>query len=130
MNNGAFAGSSRGLDLGTSQSNPGYYLSSDYDIGMFYNGFVNCISPWTRPLGCYLGLVKSDPLNKVDIWIKSYAWHGTPLIQVSQTAGSWSRSLDKRDNLPLTGTVQLDMFQTTLPMIQKNKNNFNLDFYP
>jgi hypothetical protein len=120
-----YVGSSRAVDPGSGGTDPANYLN-----GIFHHGFVNCISPWTRPLDCYLGYVASDPLNKVDVWIRSYAWHGVPLIQATQTAGSWSRSFNKLDNIPLTGYIQLDMFQTALPILKKNRNNFNLNFYP
>jgi len=38
--------------------------------GIFYSGFVNVISPFTNPLGVFMGTT-ADPLNKVDIWIQS-----------------------------------------------------------
>jgi hypothetical protein len=57
--------------------------------GIFYSGFVNVISPFTNPLGVFMGTT-ADPLNKVDIWVQSYPWHGQPLVQVSQTTGSFS----------------------------------------
>ena len=107
-----FNGAARGVDSGTYDTfNPA--APKPY-LGMFHNGFVQCVSPFVSPLGCYLGLT-SDFLNKVDIWIKSYAFHGVPLVQVSQTAGSFDTSTAVQvSTLPTTGFIKLDMF-TYLP---------------
>ena len=90
--------------------------------GIFYSGFVNAISPFTTPLGVYMGTT-SDPLNKVDIWIQSYPWHGQPLVQVSQTTGSFSYNFSQQFALPNTGLIKLDMIQCTPTFLYKNINN-------
>ena len=80
--NGVPTGSARAFDPlttgGSLPANP---------FGFFYSGYCLCTSPHTTPLSVYLGFVPGDPLNKVEVWILSYAWHGVPLIEVAQTAG-------------------------------------------
>jgi len=120
---GFLAGTSRAVDPGTYDGfNP---ASPKPYYGIFHNGFVNCFSPYVSPLGCYLGLTK-DCLNKVDIWIDSYAYHGCPLVQVSQTAGSFDTSTQVQvSNLPTTGTIKLDMI-TYMPLfLYQNPNRIN-----
>jgi hypothetical protein len=65
----------------------------------------------------------SDPLNKVDIWIQSYPWHGQPLVQVSQTTGSFSYNFSQQFALPNTGLIKMDMIQCTPTFLYKNVNN-------
>ena len=105
------------------------WVDSIYDTtGIFHNGFVNCLSPFTNPLGVYLGLT-STPLSTIDIWIQSYAWHGTPLVQVSQTAGSFTKSTTQLVFMPLTGWVKLDMIQSTPIFLYRNPNNIGNYFF-
>ena len=86
------------------------YTGSSYPIGIYHHGFVQCTSPYVSPLGCYLGLT-SDPQNKIDIWVQSYSSHGTPLVQVSQTAGSFDTTTATTATTMLlgAGSVQLDV---------------------
>ena len=95
--NGVVTGSCRGFDPYTTGGSP--YSP----IGIFYSGYCICTSPHTTPLSVYLGFVPGDPLNKVEVWILSYAWHGVPLIEVTQTAGIFDQSTNvKMANMPLT----------------------------
>ena len=87
--------------------------------GIFHSGYVNCLSPVTTPLGVFMGLT-STPLTTVDIWIQSYAWHGLPLIQVSQTAGSFNRTFVQQNSMPNTGWIRLDMITSTPIFLYKN----------
>ena len=84
---GTYFGSSRSVDPGSGGTNPSYYAP-----GIFHNGFVSITSPFVKPLSVLLGLT-NDPLNTVDIWMQSYTWHGKPLIQVSQSDGSFTKKL-------------------------------------
>ena len=63
------------------------------------------------------------PLNTVDIWLQSYAWHGNPLIQASQTAGSFNKSFVQQNNMPNTRWARLDMISPTPVCLYKNPNN-------
>ena len=59
-------------------------LSTDVNYwinGIFYNGFVHATTVFPTPLGVYLACTV-DPLNKVDIWVKSWPWHGVPLVEI------------------------------------------------
>ena len=58
--------------------------------GIFYNGFVNATTTFPMPFGVYLACTL-DPLNKVDIWVKSHPCHGVPLVEIMQTAGSFEK---------------------------------------
>jgi hypothetical protein len=88
---------------------------------IYHNGFVVTTSPFVNPLGAFLAPVPSDPQNNVDIWIRSYMWHGRPLIQVSQTAGSFTATTDvNQQNMPLDGYIKLDMYSNTLTQIYRN----------
>ena len=92
----------------------------------FYSGYCMCTSPHTTPLSVYLGFVPGDPLNKVEVWILSYAWHGVPLIDVMQTAGFFLQSTNTRTaNMPLTGNTKLDMYTIPLVLFDHNINNTN-----
>jgi hypothetical protein len=68
-----------------------------------------------------------DPLNTVDIGVKSGAYHGQPLIQASQTNGSFAENFTQVDALPLTGYTQLDMYQDTLTQIYENQKYLEND---
>ena len=94
---GTYFGSSRSVDPGSGAFNAIYYTT-----GIFHNGFVVSTSPLVKPLGVLLGRT-SDPLNSVDIWIQSYMWHGKPLIQVSQSDGSFTKNFSQLNAMPLTG---------------------------
>jgi hypothetical protein len=115
--NGKYFGSSRSVDPGSGGTNQNYYKT-----GIFHNGFVNIISPFVNPCKVYLGLT-SDPLNNIDIYIKSSAYHGVPLINVSQSNGSFTKDFAQLDALPLTGYIQLDSYQNTLTKLYKNPYN-------
>ena len=118
--NGVATGSCRGFDPYTAGGQP--YSP----IGIFYSGYCVCTSPHTVPLSVYLGFVPGDPLNKVEIWILSYAWHGVPLIDVMQTAGFFDQSTNTRAvNMPLTGNTKLDMYTIPLVLFDHNINNTN-----
>jgi hypothetical protein len=97
---------------------------SNTDYSIFHNGFVVVTSPFVSPLGVYLASVPSDPQNNVDIWIRSYMFHGYPLIQVSQTAGSFTPTTNViNGSMPLQGYIKLDMYSNTLTQIYQNPNN-------
>ena len=98
--NGAYVGSARGFDAGTA----GETSSASYAIGLYYSGYVTATTPHTTPLNCYIGFVPTNPLGSLDIWMESYAWHGVPLIEVSQTDGSFDKTTaTKAVNIPQTG---------------------------
>jgi hypothetical protein len=98
---------------------PNYPPSS----GIYHHGFVQCTSPYVSPLACYLGLT-NDPQNKVDVWIQSYQYHGYPLIQVSQSAGTFDATTTQI--LPAMGSsngaVRLDMITNLPTFLYKNPN--------
>jgi hypothetical protein len=99
-------------------------LITDVNYSLFHNGYVTTISPFVSPLGVYLTPVASDNRNNVDIWIHSYMWHGYPLIQVSQTSGSFTKdTVTVVSALPLTGFVKLDIFSPLLSHWYKNPHN-------
>ena len=94
---------------------PNSSLSTDVNYSLFHNGYVTIHVPFVSPLGVYLTPVASDNRNNVDIWVHSYVWHGFPLVQVSQTAGSFTKDLTTIEPaLPLTGFVKLDIFAPLL----------------
>ena len=99
------------------------FTDSNYSI--YYNGFVVVSSPFVRPLGIYLALVPSNPQNQVDVWIHSHPWHSRPLVQVVQSAGSFSRSFDEADAMPLNGYSKLDMYTNTLTQMYKIPGSLN-----
>jgi len=76
-----------------------------------------------RPNGIYLAPVPSNPKNQVDVWIHSLPWHSRPLVQVVQSAGSFSQSFDEAAAMPLNGWIKLDMYMNTLTQIYKNPYN-------
>ena len=99
-------------------------LINDVNYSLFHNGFVDITTAFVSPLGVYLTPVATDNQNNVDIWIQSYMWHGYPLVQVSQTAGSFTRDTTTVVSaLPLTGYVKLDMFSTILAQVYSNPHN-------
>ena len=89
-------------------------LYSDVNYSLFHNGFVVVSSPFINQLGFYLAPVPSDSLDSVDVWIHSLPYHGVPLIQVSQTLGSFAKSFVDFEAMPLKGFIKLDMFTNTL----------------
>ena len=98
---------------GSLGNDPSRYFNTSYSI--YHNGFAVVTSPFVNPLGIYLAPVPSDPQNNVDIWFRSYMYHGYPLIQVSQTAGSFTFITDvNQQNMTLDGYIQLDMYSNTL----------------
>lgn len=99
------------------------YTGNPPSSGIYHHGFVQCTSPYISPLACYLGLT-SDPQNKVDVWIQSYQYHGAPLIQVSQSFGSFDPTTTQ--TLPAmassNGAVRLDMITNLPTFLYKNPN--------
>ena len=94
------------------------------NYSLFHNGFVVVSSPFVSAFGAYLTPFPSDNRNQVDIWIHSYMFHGYPLIQVSQTAGSFTRDTATIvSSLPLNGVVKLDMYANTLIQVYRNQYN-------
>jgi hypothetical protein len=121
--NGIVTGSCREYDPYTQILSP-----ANSPSGIFYSGYCVCTSPHTVPLSVYLSSVVTDPLNKVDIIINSYAWHGVPLIEVTQTAGLFDQSTNaKMANMPLTGNTKLDMYTISLVSFDRNLNNANVN---
>ena len=113
---------SRAVDFRSLGSDPSRYFNTNYTL--FHNGFVVTTSPFVTPLGAFLALVPSIPQNNVEIWIRSYMYHGRPLIQVSQTAGSFTATTDvNQQNMPLDGYIKLDMHSNTLTQIYRNPSN-------
>jgi hypothetical protein len=113
---------SRAVLPGSLGNDPNLYNDPNYSI--FHNGFVVTTSPFVNPLGVFLAPVPSDPKNNVDIWFRSYMYHGLPLIQVSQTAGSFTSTTNiNQQNMPLDGYIQLDMYSNTLTQIYRNPYN-------
>ena len=114
--------SSRSVFPGSLGTDPSRY--NDPNNSIYHNGFVVTTSPFVNPLGVFLAPVPSDPQNNVDIWFRSYMWHGRPLIQVTQTAGSFTATTDvNQQNMPLDGYIQLDMYSNTLTQIYRNVYN-------
>ena len=112
--------------------------SSGYDDpnnSIYYSGFVVVTSPFVTPLGMFLAPVPADPTNKVDVWVRSYPWQGTPLMQVVQSEGTFTRATVgapgfynppiRADNMPLDGYIQLDMYSNDLTQIYRNVENPN-----
>jgi hypothetical protein len=112
-----YFGTSRSVDQGSGGLN-----FIHYNRGIFHNGYVSVTSPLVKPLAVLLGLT-NDCLNTVDVWIQSYMWHGQPLIEASQSVGTFSRTFTQLDSMPLTGYTKLDMYQNTLTRIYKNPHN-------
>ena len=101
-------------------------LITDVNYSLFHNGYVTVISPCVSPLGAYLTPVASDNRNNVDIWIHSHMWHGYPLVQVSQTLGSFTKdTVTVVSALPLTGFVKLDIFSPLVSHWYKNPHNIS-----
>ena len=112
----------RTVDFGSLGYDQTRYLNNNYSI--YHNGFVVVTSPFVIPLGVYLAPVPSDPQNNVDIWFRSYMWHGRPLIQVSQTAGSFTATNNiNQQNMPLDGFIRLDLYSNTLTNLYRNLDN-------
>ena len=102
----------------------GSALRTDANYNLFHNGYVVVSSPFVSALGAYLTPVPSDNRNQVDVWIHSYMFHGYPLIQVSQTLGSFTRDTSSYlTALPLNGFVKLDMYGNTLIQVYRNQYN-------
>ena len=116
-------GSARAFDPGSTGGG-----ASTYAIGIFYSGYVVATTPHATPLHVYLGFVASDPLNQVDVYICSYAWHGNPLVSVQQSAGYFDQSTaGKFVNIPNPGVTKMDMYLNTLTSYDRNVNNLNAD---
>ena len=99
LNGQQVVGSARAFDPGSTNGGP-------YAIGIFYSGYVVATTPHATPLYVYLGFVASDPLNQVDVYICSYAWHGNPLVSVHQSAGYFDQSTaGKFVNIPNPGVT-------------------------
>ena len=114
--------SSRSVFPGSLGNDPSRY--NDPNNSIYHNGFVVTTSPFVNPLGVFLAPVPSDPQNNVDIWFRSYMWHGRPLIQVTQTAGSFTATTDvNQQNMPRDCYIQLDMYSNTLTQIYRNLYN-------
>ena len=91
---------------------------------MFHNGYVVVTSPCASALGVYLTPFPTDNENQVDICIHSYMWHEYPLVQVSQTDGSFTKDTSTIvSSLPLNGFVKMDMYGNTLIQIYRNPYN-------
>jgi len=99
-------------------------------MDFFYSGFAQVTTPFSTALGVYLGCTL-NPLNTVDIWIKSHPCHGVPMVQVLQTEGTFNKNFGGwSGQLPVTGYAQLDMYSTTLVNVYKKSkysliNHFN-----
>ena len=106
-----------------SLGSPSSSLYDDVMYSLFHNGFVIANSPFVIPIGVYLSPVPTDNLNNVDIWIHSQPYHGVPLIQVSQTAGSFTKNFVDYAEMPLEGFIKLDMFSPLLTQIYRNPHN-------
>ena len=103
---------------------PNLALRDDANYSIFHNGYVVVSSPFVSAFGAYLTPVPTDHENQVDVRIQSYMWHGNPLVQVSQTDGSFVR--DTTTVLPellLSGYVKLDMYANTLTQLFRNPHN-------
>ena len=96
-------------------------MNNNYSL--YYNGYAVMTSPFTVALDVYLAPFPTDAKNKVDIWIKSFPFHGKPLIQVSQSEGSFSISSVMQDSIPLEGYTRLDAYSNTLTRVYRNPNN-------
>ena len=119
MLNGALVGASRAVDPGSGGTNTAIYTAG----GIFHNGYVVVSTPFTTPLTVLLGLT-TDSLNTVDVWIQSYPLHGVPLVQVTQTAGYFTRAFPVPfASMPLWGWTMLDIYSNTLTQIYKNLYN-------
>ena len=115
---------SRSVFNGTLGFNDPRHLNPDYSI--YYNGFVVVTSPLITPLGMYLAPVPTNPTNQVDVWVRSYPWHGQPLIQVVQSEGTFTRApAIENDFIPYDGWIALDMYSNTLTQIYRNPENPN-----
>jgi hypothetical protein len=113
---------SRAVDQGSLGDDPSKYFDTSYSI--YHNGYAVVTSPFVNPLGIYLVPVPSDPQNNVDIWIMSYMYHGYPLIQVSQSAGSFTPTTNViNGGMPLLGYIRLDTYSNTLTQIYRNDEN-------
>jgi hypothetical protein len=80
------------------------------DNGCFHYGFCSNNTKWARPLNVYLCPWLSNPTNNVDIWVRSTAYWGQPIVEVV-TNGTWEQSTAQSTQLPSTGWVVLP-FQT------------------
>ena len=78
---------------------------NDPNNSIYFSGFVVVTSPLITPLGMFLAPVPTDPTNKVYVWVRSYAWHGQPLIQVVQGEGSFTRASVEAGFIPLDGYI-------------------------
>ena len=103
---------------------PNLALRDDANYSIFHNGYVVVSSPFVSALGAYLTPVPTDNENQVDVWIQSYMWHGYPLVQVSQTDGSFVRGTATiLPELLLSGYVKLDMYANTLTQLYRYPHN-------
>ena len=103
---------------------PNLALRNDAHYSLFHNGHVVVSSPFVSALGVYMTPVPTDNENTVDIWIHSYAYHGSPLVQVSQTSGSFTKDTTTTlTALPLLGYAKMDMYANTLTQLYRNPHN-------
>ena len=99
-------------------------LINDVNYSLFHNGLVHVITAFVSPFSVYLTPVAANNQNSVNIRTHSYMWQIYPLVQVSQTAGSFTRNtITVLTALPLTGYVKLDMFSTTLARVYSHPHN-------
>ena len=114
---------SRAVDQGSLGDDPSKYFDTSYSI--YHNGYAVVTSPFVNPLGIYLVSTPSDPQNNVDIWIMSYMYHGYPLIQVKQSAGSFTPVTNViNGSMPTNrGYIRLDTYSNTLTQIYRNYDN-------
>ena len=96
---------------------------NDPTYSLYYNGFVVATTPFITPLEFYLAPVPGDQPSQVEIWIHLPRWHGQPLVQVVQTAGSFTKSSANSACMPQNGYIELDMCVSTLTEIYKNPNS-------
>ena len=103
---------------------PDLTKKDDNDYSLCHKGYVVVTSPFVSALGVYLTPVPNDNRNQVDIWKQSDMWHGYPLVQVSQTDGSFTKDTSTIvSSLPLNGFVKLDMYANTLTQLYRNVYN-------
>jgi hypothetical protein len=68
-------------------------------MGVFIYGFCSNRYKWARPLNVYLCPWLSNPTNNVDIWVRSTAYWGQPIVEVV-TNGTWEQSTAQSTQLP------------------------------
>jgi hypothetical protein len=95
--------------------------SSQPNNGCFHHGQVFCSSLIMQPLGVALVPHATDP-DVCYIWVRSYTWHGTPLVVGVQTSidGYFEPApFTQSASLPAIGSVPLNistLFTTSTPV--------------